>query len=137
MRPSLVAKVQEMAAAGEQFHHPRPAGRLVDQVAAATRDLPVTLVNATAPEDYLRNRCYPNLLHTAASDRMNADALVQYLRTRDWTKVLMLVGKQPRDEAMAEAFKASAERLRFEIVDERASSPFRPIRPTARATIPS
>ncbi|MDC9822288.1 amino acid ABC transporter substrate-binding protein [Devosia sp. ZB163] len=116
---ALVAKVNEMAAAGEQFIILDLPADLVDQVAAATKDQPVTLVNATAPEDYLRSRCYPNLLHTAASDRMLSDAMVQLLRTRNWTKVLMLVGPEARDKSMAAAFRASAERLRLNIVDER------------------
>lgn len=115
----LVTKVQEMAAAGERFVVLDLPGDVVDQLAAQTRDLPVTLINATAPEDILRNRCYPNLLHTAASDRMNSDAMVQYLRTMNWNRVLLLVGDQPRDAAIAASFKASAERLRLEIVDER------------------
>lgn len=115
----LVAKVQDMNKAGEGFIILDLPADMVDQVSAQTKDLPVTLVNATAPEDYLRDRCYPNLLHTAASDRMNSDALVQYLRTRNWTKVLMLVGPLERDKTMAEAFKASADRQRFNIVDTR------------------
>ena len=115
----LIAKVGEMAAAGEHFIMLDLPADLVDQVAAATTDLAVTLVNTTAPEDYLRSRCYPNLLHTAASDRMTADAMVQLLRTRNWTRVLMLVGPRDRDTAMAAAFRAAAERLRLDIVDER------------------
>ena len=116
---SLIAKVRDMVGAGDNFIILDLPAELVDQVAAATIDLPVTLVNATAPEDFLRTRCYPNLVHTAASDRMTADALVQLLRTRNWTKVLMLVGPHERDTAMAASFRASAERLRLEIVDER------------------
>lgn len=115
----LAAKVQAMSAAGERFIILDLPGDVVDQLAAATRDLPVTLINATAPENILRNRCYPNLVHTAASDRMETDAMVQYLRTMDWNRVLLLVGKEPRDAVIAESFKASAERLRLEIVDER------------------
>jgi ABC transporter substrate binding protein (PQQ-dependent alcohol dehydrogenase system) len=117
--PGLIAKVQGMVGAGENFIILDLPAELVDQVAAATTDLPVTLLNATAHEDFLRTRCYPNLLHTAASDRMNSDALVQLLRTRDWTRVLILVGPHERDTAMAAAFRASAERLRLDIVDER------------------
>src|SRR3954471_12607597 len=71
---SLVAKVQAMAGGGEHFIILDLPADLVEQVATAARDLPVTLINATAPEDRLRNLCLPNLLHTAASDRMNADA---------------------------------------------------------------
>ncbi|MET3924542.1 amino acid ABC transporter substrate-binding protein [Devosia sp. 2618] len=117
--PALIAKIEAMVGAGENFIILDLPADLVDQVAAATTALPVTLVNATAPEDYLRTRCYPNLLHTAASDRMNSDALVQLLRTRNWTKVLMLVGPHERDSALATSFRASAERLRLNIVDER------------------
>ncbi|HHY48740.1 MAG TPA: amino acid ABC transporter substrate-binding protein [Alphaproteobacteria bacterium] len=116
---ALTAKLGEMVAAGEQFIILDLPAELVDQVAAAAKNLPATLINATAPDDYLRNRCYPNLLHTAASDRMTADALVQYLRTRNWTRVLMLVGPEARDTAMAQAFRAAAERQRLNIVDER------------------
>jgi len=117
---SLIAAVNEMSAAGEHFIMLDLPAELVDQVAAATKDLPVTLVNTTAPEDFLRTRCYPNLLHTAASDRMTSDALVQLLRTRNWTRVLMLTGPHDRDKALAASFRASAERLRIDIVDERA-----------------
>lgn len=115
----LIAKVGEMSASGEHFIILDLPATLVDDVAAATINLPVTLVNATAPEDFLRTRCYPNLLHTAASDRMTADAMVQLLRTRNWTRVLMLVGPHERDAAMAASFRASAERLRLDIVDQR------------------
>ena len=115
----LTAKVQAMAAAGVRGGILDLPGDTVDQLAAATKDLPVTLVNATAPEDQLRNRCYPNLLHTAASDRMTADALVQYLRTRNWQRILLLVGEEPRDRLVADSFRAAAERYRLKIVEER------------------
>ena len=116
---SLIAKVEEMAAAGQQFIILDLPAALVDQVAAATTALPATLINATAPEDYLRTRCYPNLLHTAASDRMTSDAMAQLLRSRNWTKILMLVGPHARDAVAASSFRASAERLRLDIVAER------------------
>ncbi|MHA6730326.1 ABC transporter substrate-binding protein [Devosia sp. A369] len=115
----LLAKVEAMAAAGTQFVILDLPGETVDQLASASRDLPVTLVNATAPDDVLRGRCYPNLLHTAASDRMTADAMVQYLRSNNWTKVLLLVGEQPRDAQIADSFRQSAERYRLDIVDQR------------------
>jgi ABC transporter substrate binding protein (PQQ-dependent alcohol dehydrogenase system) len=50
---------------------------------------------------------------------MSADALVQYLRARDWTRVLMLVGEQPRDAVIAQSFLEAANRFRLEIVDTR------------------
>jgi ABC transporter substrate binding protein (PQQ-dependent alcohol dehydrogenase system) len=117
--PGLVAKVGEMAAAGERFIIVDLPADVLDQVAAQTRDLKVTLLNTTAHEDFLRERCYPNLLHTAASDRQMADALVQLLRARNWTNVLVLHGEAPRDKVLADTFTASAQRLRINISDTR------------------
>lgn len=115
----LVAKVQEMAAAGDRFIIVDLPADVLDQLAAATRDLKVTLINTTAHEDFLRERCYPNLLHTAASDRQLSDAFVQLLRVRNWTNVLVLYGQEPRDKVLADTFTASAQRLRLNIVDTR------------------
>jgi len=115
----LIAEVKSMSAAGERFVLLDLPTELVDHVAAATRDLKITLINTTAHEDWLRDRCYPNLLHTAASDRQLADALVQLLRIRNWTNVLVLVGQTPRDKVLADTFAASAQRLKLNIVDTR------------------
>lgn len=116
----LVAKTRAMVAAGARFIILDLPDATVDQLAAATRDVKVTFINASAHADFLRDRCYANLLHTAASDRMTGDALAQYLRTRNWTKVLVLQGPLPRDKVIAEAFKTSAARLKLDIVDTRA-----------------
>ncbi len=117
--PGLIDKVKSMNAAGDRFIIVDLPADVLDQVAAATKDLKVTLINTTAHEDYLRDRCYPNLLSTAASDRQFADALVQLLRTRNWTNVLVLEGQLPRDKELADSFIASAQRLRLNIVDTR------------------
>jgi ABC transporter substrate binding protein (PQQ-dependent alcohol dehydrogenase system) len=114
-----VIKARAMAAAGERFVVLDLPDDLVDQLAAGVKDQKLTLVNATAHADFLRDRCYPDLLHTAASDRMDADALAQYLRLRNWTHVLVLQGPLPRDKVVADAFKAAADRLRLSIVDTR------------------
>ncbi len=115
----LVARVKGMAAGGERFVILDLPDDLVDRLAAASKDLKVTLINASAHADFLRERCYPNLLHTAASDRMEQDALVQYLKTRNWNNVLVLQGSLPRDKVIADAFRTSAARLRLNIVDTR------------------
>jgi len=92
-----------------------------DQVAsvAETVQQPTTLLNATAPEDWLRHRCYPHLLHIVASDRMMADALVQHMVRQKWRSVLVLHGKTDPDRARAAAFNQAAERFRLEVVDTR------------------
>lgn len=114
-----IARVAAMSAAGEKFVILDLPGDIVAQVAAASAALPITLVNATAPQDALRDLCQPNLIHTGASDRMLADTYTQFLRHRNWTRVLILVGKEPRDAEIADAFEASARRLRLEIRDRR------------------
>lgn len=115
----LVQKVGEIVAGGAHFVVVDLPAETLDQLAARTAELPVTLINATAPEDFLRNRCHANLVHTAASDRMIADALVQYLRQMDWTKVLVLVGAEPRDQQVAQSFSQAAARYRLQLVDTR------------------
>lgn len=111
-----VAKLQAMAAAGERFAILDLPGEMLAQVAPALVNTNLTLINATAPQDALRDMCLPNTLHVAASDRMIGDAYAQFLRHRNWLKVLMLVGDQPRDKDMADAFEASAARLAVQIV---------------------
>jgi ABC transporter substrate binding protein (PQQ-dependent alcohol dehydrogenase system) len=114
-----IQKVAAMQQAGERFVILDLPGDIVAEVAEATKDLPITLVNATAPQDALRDLCLPNLMHSGASDRMISDTYTQFLRHRNWTKVLLLEGKEPRDKEIADAFQASAERLRIEIVDRK------------------
>jgi ABC transporter substrate binding protein (PQQ-dependent alcohol dehydrogenase system) len=115
----LIAAAKAMAAAGERFVVLDLPDDLVDRLAAAMKDTRLTLINASAHADFLRDRCYPDLLHTAASDRMDADALAQFLRLHNWMNVLVLQGPLPRDTILADAFKAAAARLRLNVVDTR------------------
>jgi ABC transporter substrate binding protein (PQQ-dependent alcohol dehydrogenase system) len=114
-----VAKVRAMATAGERFAVLDLPGDLVNQVALASKDLKITLINTTAPEDALRSLCLPTLMHSGASDRMLADTYMQFLRHRNWNRVLILYGHETRDKEMADAFTASAARLGVTIVDTR------------------
>ena len=91
----------------------------VDAVATALADTPVTILNTTAPDDWLRRKCHANLLHTAASDRMIADALVQHAVGHKWDRLLVLRGKTERDTARADAFLESAARFRIRVVADR------------------
>ena len=91
----------------------------VDEVATTLAAAPVTILNTTAPDDWLRRRCHPNLLHTAASDRMVADALVQHAVSMKWKSLLVLRGKTARDTIRADAFLEAAARFRLRIVADR------------------
>ncbi len=114
-----VTELQDMVAKGSQAVVLDLPADLADQVAEAAEGLPVTLINATAPEDALRRACHPNLLHSGPSLRMLMDSYVQYLRAMDWLTVLVLVGEDPHDQGLADAFIASAERMRLTIADTR------------------
>ena len=115
----LAASLQAMVADGAEAVVLDLPAAMVDTVAKAAEGLDVTLINATAPEDSLRTACYPTMLHTGPSLRMTMDSYVQYLRAMNWLKVLVLVGEDPSDQGLADAFANSAERLRLEIVDTR------------------
>lgn len=116
---ALIASAIDMSEDGVGFILVDLPASQLEAVAGALSDHPATLVNISAPDDSLRTACHANLLHTAASDRMIADAFTQYLRLRNWTRLLLLVGDQPRDIAFAGAIRQSAERLRMSIVEER------------------
>jgi ABC transporter substrate binding protein (PQQ-dependent alcohol dehydrogenase system) len=111
-----IAKLQAMAAAGERFAVLDLPGDVLAQVGPAMANTNMTLINASAPQDALRDMCLPNVLHAAASDRMLADAYTQFLRHRNWLRVLVLQGDQPRDKEMADAFEQSADRMGVTIV---------------------
>ncbi|MGN6101362.1 MAG: amino acid ABC transporter substrate-binding protein [Devosia sp.] len=115
----LVAALNAMAKAGERFVLVDLPGDLLGAVAAQAKSLDLTLINVSAPDNSLRDLCDPKLLHTAASDRMETDALVQFLRVHNWNNILVLEGEAPRDKAFGDSFAASAARLRLNVVATR------------------
>ncbi len=90
----------------------------------ALADLPEArdslLFNLGAPDDHLRvSDCRANLLHTAPSRAMLADALAQYLAWKRWTHWFLVVGRTPGDQALADAFRRAAKRFGSKIVVEK------------------
>lgn len=76
--------------------------------------------NALATDDALRGAdCRANLLHVAPSDAMMTDALAQYLAWKRWDKVVLIAGSHPEDQALAAAYRHSAEKFGLRIVEER------------------
>lgn len=96
-----------------------PAPMLAD-VAAAFAGKDLVMFNVSAPDDRLRGReCQANLLHTLPSHAMRNDALAQFLLSRQWTEILVLVGQNEADRRLADSFSRSAKRFGLDIVDER------------------
>ncbi len=78
------------------------------------------LFNIGARDDELRlTDCRSNLLHTAPSRAMSADALAQYLAWKRWTKWFLVVGKTPGDRAYAVALERAAKRFGGKIVERK------------------
>ncbi|SOY62492.1 branched-chain amino acid ABC transporter substrate-binding protein [Cupriavidus taiwanensis] len=70
------------------------------------------LFNVSADDDALRGAgCAPVLLHTLPSQRMRADALMQYLAARKWRRALLLSGPSAADAAQREALVGAARRF--------------------------
>ena len=79
------------------------------------------IFNVTAPDRDLRDdACRKNVLHTAASNDMRADALMQFLSKRRWTDLAMVVGAHPRDRAFADALGRAATKFGLNVVGEKA-----------------
>lgn len=88
---------------------------LADQAGARA-----TIFNAAAPDEALRGAdCRANLLHTAPSDQMLADALAQYLAWKRWDEWVLIHGSHPEDLALAESYRRAADKFGQTIVTEK------------------
>lgn len=80
----------------------------------------VVLFNAEAPDDALREReCRANLIHTAPSNTMLADALAQYLIWKRWSRWFLVYGMEPDDLLLADAYRNAAKVFGARIVADR------------------
>lgn len=85
-----------------------------EQVAIA--DLPEAqgklLFNVSSGAANLRaGDCRANLLHTLPEDAARADALMQYLLTKGWVRLVLIVGPNPADAAWADALRLAAQKF--------------------------
>ena len=77
------------------------------------------LLNVGAPDMRLRDRdCRARLLHVLPSRDMLADALVQLLAFKRWTRILLVSGPNPGDTLYAEALRRSAKKFGARVVAE-------------------
>ena len=79
--------------------------RLSDAAAGAG----ALVFNALAPDVALRSdACRANVLHTAPSRAMEADAVAQFAIWKKWDEWYLLSGSNPADVAMADAYRRAA-----------------------------
>nr|WP_261404251.1 ABC transporter substrate-binding protein [Chenggangzhangella methanolivorans] len=86
--------------------------------AAAARD--VVLFNVSAPDVRLRDAdCRARVLHVIPSRDMLADALMQFLAFKRWTRILLVAGPGEGDRLYADAIRKSARKFGLRIVEEK------------------
>ncbi len=90
--------------------------RLTDKAAEAG----ALVFNARAADTALRDtECRGNLLHTAPSYAMMADAVAQFAVWKRWTDWFLIAGSNPSDVQFADAFRTSARKFGAKIVEDR------------------
>jgi ABC transporter substrate binding protein (PQQ-dependent alcohol dehydrogenase system) len=90
------------------------------RIAEAGASAGVVVFNAEAPDDALREQqCRENLIHTAPSNAMLADALAQYLIWKRWSRWFLAYGMQPDDLLLADAYRNAAKVFGARIVADR------------------
>jgi ABC transporter substrate binding protein (PQQ-dependent alcohol dehydrogenase system) len=118
--PALLDAAGQLLASGQRlFVADLPADaltKLADLPGAAT----AIIIDATNADDSLRaSLCRANVLHTMPSRAMLADALMQYLVLKKWTRIMLLTGRDPDDKLYADAIRASAAKFQVTIRADR------------------
>jgi len=129
LEPKIVEPGADIRAAFRQIADPRfvVLNAPADDVLAIA-DLPEArgsvLLNIGAPDTRLRDAdCRKNLLHVLPSRAMLADALVQFLAFKRWSRILLVSGPAPGDTLYAEALRRSAKKFGARIVAESTYDP--------------
>lgn len=108
-----------LAAANSFIVTDLPAATLL-KVADALRDRGTLLFNAGAIDERLREAdCRANVIHSAPTRSMLADALGQYLVWKQWKRWLLVSGSHDEDKLFADALRRAAVRFGAKIVQER------------------
>lgn len=93
---------------------------LLEKLLKNTLSKDALLINASSQNTNLRKTiCQNNLLHTSASNAMLYDGLVQFLVKRDFKKIFLLSGKNPKDLQIKEDIKRAAKKFGAQIVVEK------------------
>lgn len=94
-----------------------------DWLLAVVDAVKLPVLNLGEAADRLRGAdCRARLFHLIPSERMRSDALAQFLVSRKWSKLLLLVGPSPGDQQRAATAQASIKRYGLQVV---ANKPFK------------
>lgn len=116
----LVEDVAKKVDAGAHFILADMAPATLLKLADTIRGKDALIINYGAPDERLREEdCRPNVLHSAPSRDMLADALAQYLIWKKWNRWLLVLGPRDEDKLYADAIRRAAKRFGGKIVEER------------------
>lgn len=116
----LIQDVVQKVDAGAHFILVDATPDTLLKMADALQGKEALLINYSAPDDSLREEnCRPQVMHTAPTRTMLADALAQYLAWKKWSRWLLVLGPQENDKLFAEALRRAAKRFGAKIVEER------------------
>ncbi|HSC82021.1 MAG TPA: ABC transporter substrate-binding protein [Pseudomonas sp.] len=133
---------EQLLAAAQRLHQQGLRLFVVNTPAEQLRALAVALpdsllFNAGSADDSLRSEaCLANVLHSLPNRAMLADALLQYLAVRQWTRLLLIVGQTEDDQLYAAALRRAAKRFGLHIVAEKPWSFDNDQRRSAQAEMP-
>jgi hypothetical protein len=115
----VIAAFKQLVAAGDRLFVTDLPAPLLLKVADLPEAKDVTILDATAKDDSLRGAdCRRNTLHTMPSRAMLADALMQYMVLKKWSRIVLVIGGDPADKLYADAIRNSAHKFRIKIVQE-------------------
>ena len=113
-----------------------PAATLI-QIADLPEAQNALIFNTARGEDALRGAdCRANILHTAPSDSMLTDALMQFIAWRRWSKLVLIEGSHPGDAAFTAALEASATKFGQQIAARKSWAFDADMRRNASAEVP-
>ena len=116
----LVAQVKKHVEDGVSFIVADASPQAMVELADSLKDRRALILNAGSSDDRLREQdCRSNVVHTAPSRTMLADALAQYLVWKQWRRWFLVYGTGPGDEAFAAALRRAAKRFGAKIVEQR------------------
>lgn len=123
-RPATEAAVLDAARAGIAAGRRVLVADLPAPLLLKLADLPeaagALILDVATSDDSLRAAdCRKNVLHVAPSRAMLADALMQYLVTKEWRHIMLLTGRTPADRLYAEALRTSARKFQMKIAADR------------------
>lgn len=95
------------------------ADRLLE-LAAYPEMQDAVILDMRTQDDRLRaTDCRANVFHIMPNRAMKADALAQFLVSKQWMSWVLIAGSNPDDKAFADAIRRSAKRYHGKIVEER------------------